>query len=438
MTGDAGPMSLSGAGCVFAETDIEWKVMRTTRKTHGAAALFTLLFLLSYPARSQVVVGQYEDEAPVRSWNNFGLLTAQATAMGGSRFALAGDASVSLCNPAALTRLPKFTVTLNGSLNRASFFRYALVNTGPLFTAGNVTIQIYSWDYAGLSYSFRGWHIALNLALTEYYYRPGMTATSSFGGQAYRTLEFEQEGVLQTINFAAARKIGSRLSIGLGFNLFRGFLDRLVGEKYEYSGITITDTVQNDFSGFALNGGVIWDATGNVSLAAVFRAPYTKKAESRSVRSFISPETDLSSVDDASGSYRQPLILGAGVHYKITPNLRVASDLSFFNWGRYSVDSFGEKLDRPFKNVLKFSIGAEYLGSIRLFGKEARLPLRIGFSYDPQPVAEPGVRYVYGSLGTGLHSGRFSVDLAALIGREFGTGNDLGVQKFVLTVSYKQ
>ncbi|MBN1222868.1 MAG: hypothetical protein JXB23_06435 [Candidatus Aminicenantes bacterium] len=400
--------------------------------------LVSSLFLLSSLARSQVVVGQYEDEAPVRTWNNLGILTAPAAAMGETRFALARDSSVSLSNPALLTRLPKFTVTLNGSLNRTSFFRYSLVNTGAVSTSENITLQVYSWDYAGLSYSFKGWSIALNLALTEYYYRPEIFARFTFEGQTYQTLWFEQEGTLQTINFSLARKINDRLAFGLGFNIISGSTDKSVEDKDLFPQVTISDAVRHDFSGFYLNGGIVFDATESLVLAAVFRAPYTKKSESESARRFLSPEVSLASDAAAEGAYEQPLVIGLGAHCKITRELSLASDLSFFNWRHYAARSFEEDLRRDFKNVLKIGAGLEYRTSFRLFSKDVRMPLRIGFTYDPQPVREPDVHYVYIALGTGMHMGRFSVDVAALIGRESGSGNDLSAQKFVLSVSYRQ
>ncbi len=51
------------------------------------ALLFILILLILFPAapaHAQLVLGQYQDEAPLRTWNIFGPLTASQTAMGGS------------------------------------------------------------------------------------------------------------------------------------------------------------------------------------------------------------------------------------------------------------------------------------------------------------------------------------------------------------------
>jgi len=412
--------------------------MKKGKPIFGLLLLAGSFLLLPSLALSQVVTGQYEDEAPMRTWNNLGILTAPAVAMGETQFAIARDCSAALTNPALLSRLPKFSVTINGSLNRASFFRYSLINTGAITTAENIALRVYSWDYAGLSYAFRGWSVALSLALTEYYHRPGVLARATFEGQTYQTLEFGQEGTLRILNFSFARKISSRLALGLGFNFLRGYNDKFVEDKDLFSQVTISDSVKNDFSGFFLNGGLVFDAAEKLTLGLLFRTPYTKKSDSRSERRFLSPAASISSDAAAENTFKQPLVIGAGVCYWFSGNFCVASDLSFFNWRNYEVTAFEEELKRTFKNVLKFGAGLEYRGSIRLFGKEAGMPLRAGFSFDPQPIREPGTSYAYVSLGTGLHLGRFSLDLAALIGEENGSGNDLSAQKFVVSVSYRQ
>jgi hypothetical protein len=88
------------------------------------ACLVPFLFLL-FPcqARPQLVLGQYEDEAPVRTWNTLGIELAPSLACGGARTAAAWDASAALVNPALLCGLPKLTVTANGSRTSASMFR---------------------------------------------------------------------------------------------------------------------------------------------------------------------------------------------------------------------------------------------------------------------------------------------------------------------------
>ena len=399
--------------------------------------LAVFLLYLPNPVWPQLVVGQYEDEAPMRTWNNIGVITTPAVSMGETQFTLARDCSVSLTNPALLSRLPKFTITVNGVLNRASFFRYSLVNTGALTSQDNIPIIVYALDYLGASYSFKGWTVALNFAILEYYYRPGVHLQTTYEGQIYQTLNFNQDGVLSTINFSLARKISDRFSLGLGLNLVGGWLEKTVDENFVFDDFILEDTVKHDFTGFYVNGGIVYDVTDRLTLGAMFRTPYTKKSDSESQRLYRSSLVTISSDATAKNTYKQPLVLGIGASYQFSKNFLLASDLTYFNWSNYEVFSFDEKLTRNFKNILKISAGAEYWGSFRLFGKPVKAPLRIGFTYDPQPIKEPNVHYLYLTFGTGFHVGRFSVDLGAMLGKEYGSGDNLSAQKLVVTINYQ-
>jgi len=396
-----------------------------------------LLLYLPNPVWPQLVIGQYEDEAPMRTWNNLGIVTTPAVSLGETQFTLARDCSVSLTNPALLSRLPKFTITVNGALNRASFFRYSLVNTGALTSQENISVFIYALDYLGASYSFKGWTVGLNFALLEYYYRPGVRLETTYEGQIYHTLDFNQDGVLSTINFSLARKISDRFSLGLGVNFVGGWLDKTVDENFVFDNFIIQDTVKHDFTGFYMNGGIVYDATDKLTLGAMFRTPYTKKSDSESQRLYRSSLVTISSDTSAKNTYKQPLVLGIGMSYKFSKNFLVASDLTYFNWSNYEVYSFDEQLTRNFKNTLKIGVGTEYWGSFRLFGKTVKAPLRIGFTYDPQPIKEQNVHYLYLTFGTGFHVGRFSVDLGAILGKEFGSGDNLSAQKLVISINYQ-
>jgi len=396
-----------------------------------------LLLYLPNPVWPQFVVGQYEDEAPMRTWNNIGIITTPGVSMGETQFTLARDCSASLTNPALLSRLPKFTITVNGAITRASFFRYSLINTGALTSQENISLLVYALDYLGASYSFKGWTVALNFAILEYYYRPGVHLESTYEGQIYHTLNFNQDGVLSTINFSLARKISDRFSLGIGVNFVGGWLEKTVDEQYVFDDFILNDVVKHNFTGVYVNGGIVYDVTGKLTLGVMFRTPYTKKSNSESHRLYRSSAVSIPSDAEAKNTYKQPLVIGIGVSYKLSENFRIASDLGYFGWSSYEAFSFDEKLTRDFKNTLKIGAGAEYWSSFRLFGKPARAPLRIGFTYDPQPVKEPSVHYLYLTFGTGLHVGRFTVDLGAMVGREYGSGDNLNAQKFVVTINYQ-
>jgi long-subunit fatty acid transport protein len=420
------------------------KMKSSTSATSGAFVidifliLFFLLLLLPSSGWTQVVIGQYLDEAPFKTWNNIGVLTASAVGLGETQFTLAQDSSVALTNPALLSRLPKFTVSLNGSFARATFHKYSIINTGAVTSTGTIDVGIIALDYAGASVRFRRFTLALSFGLLEYYYRPGVRVESNYEGNLYHTLEFNQDGALRTINFALAYKISDRLSAGIGANFIKGVLDKSVEERYYVTEVTQEDKDSSDYSGFYINGGVVYDLSDRVTVAAMIRTPYTKKAVSESLIRYESHYVEIRTEAKAEdNTYKQPLVIGVGANYKLSDGFIVASDLTYFDWSSYTVKYYEEELDRDFRDVVKVSAGAEYWGNFQLFGKEWRYPLRLGFNYDPQPIKDLSIHYLYLSVGTGVRVGRFSVDLSGMFGKEYGSGDNLSAQKVVLTLSYR-
>jgi long-subunit fatty acid transport protein len=417
---------------------VSWRFFTGIFQSLIFVLIFLFLVLIFFPSSglAQLKIGQYVDEAPVRTWNNIGVLTAPAIGLGETQFTLARDNSVALTNPALLSRLPKFTVSLNGSVTRATFLKYSLINTGAVTTRGAIDVGILALDYAGASIRLGGITLALSFGLLEYYYRPGVRVESNYEGNLYQTLDFDQDGALQTINFAIAYRISDRLSAGIGANFVNGVLDKSVEEQNYVSEVIQEDKDSSDYSGFYVNGGVVYDVSEKVTVAAMFRTPYTKKAVSESLiryeSNYAEVRTEAKAEDNA---YKQPLVIGVGANYKISDRFLVASDLTFFNWSSYTVTYYEEELDRDFRDVVKVSAGAEYWGDFRLFGKEWRFPLRLGFNYDPQPMKDPNIHYLYLAVGTGFRVGRFSVDVSGMFGKEYGSGDSLNAQKIVLSLS---
>ncbi len=171
----------------------------------------------------------------------------------------------------------------------------------------------------------------------------------------------------------------------------------------------------------------------------VFRLPYTRKADSNSSYRYLSPRgnTDIS-IDAAAGNdYKQPLVVGLGLNYQFSPNLRLASDISFFNWDNYEIIYFEEKIERRFKNIIQIGTGLEYVSAFVLFGQTITSPLRVGFMYDPQPMRDPSSSYYYLTVGTGLQWGKLALNAGAFLGQESGSGNSLRARKFSLSFSFE-
>ena len=406
--------------------------------TQRLTSLVCIGILLSVSAWAQLNIGQYEDEAPFRTWNTFGISTASASGMGETQYALVADSSASLVNPARLTALPGFSFTLHGSFTAASFDKYSIVNTGVLITQGNSAMGIYGIDFAGLTLAYKRWALGITIGLLENYDRPSQNPDYQYEGEVLYLLDFEQTGYLRNYNLSIARKIGSWLSLGAGVNYVSGSMEKSIVENMYYSGVTISDIKNHEFQGFYVNGGIVADVAEKLTIAAVFRTPYTKKADSENKLRYDSSRgnTDIRLEVSAENSYRQPFVLGAGVDYRFSPKLRMASDVTYFNWSSYSVSYFTEEIKREFRNTLKISGGLEYTGSLRLFKQNIRVPLRAGMIYDPQPVKIPRTHYVYYTLGVGIHWQRLHLDAGAMLGSEKGSGGSLYGRKFSFSLSY--
>lgn len=399
--------------------------------------LFLLLvfFLPSY-SWPQMTLGQYEDEAPFRTWNTFGITTAPSLGLGETRLTFASDCSVALSNPALLGLLPKVTITLNSSLTSASLFKYSLINTGVFHIPGNVPLSLLAFDFAGASLRVKSWTFGLSISLVETYHRPRAIAE-------YPTysLSFNQEGELKNINFSAGRKIFGRIAAGIGLNFVYGNLKKDVIDNWTMPPITITDSLSHEFRGFYFNAGLLYELSARIKVAAIFQTPYSKESDSYSLKRYYSPNgnTDIKTEVSARSEYKQPLITGLGLSYQFSPNLRLASDIIFHQWSKYNVIYFEQEgeIERKFKDIVTIGAGIEQLTHVKLFGQDATVPLRAGLSYDPQPMKSPGSSYFYFSLGTGLHWWKFNLDGGALVGKESGSGDSLSAKKFAVSLSFR-
>lgn len=405
---------------------------------HLLAPLFCLFFLSSIPALAQLSVGQYEDEAPFRTWNTLGIPSASALGMGETQFAIVADSTAMVINPARLTSLSRFSFTLDTSYTALSFDKYGVVNTGVLITEGNSSMGVYAVDFAGITLNHKGWAFGISIGLLENYERPLQSPEYAENGEVLYRFEFHQAGILRNFNISFARELGGWLSFGIGVNYVYGSMEKDIVENMFYSGVTITDRKTHDLNGIYVNGGLTADISDKLTVAAVFRTPYTKKAQSKSLLWYDSPRgnTDIRIEAEAENKYGQPLVLGVGAAYRMSHQLRVATDISFFNWSSYSITYFDEEIPREFENIIRVSGGLEYLAEVHLFQQDFQVPLRAGLNYDPQPVKQPSIHYMYYTLGFGLHWKGLHLDAAAMLGSEKGSGHDLYGRKFSISLSY--
>ncbi len=404
-----------------------------------AITIISLFILYPSTLKAQLLLGQYEDEAPLMTWNLLGPASGSIAGMGNVRFTNLTDCSVVLTNPALINKLPKLTLTFNSSIQSAELNKYGFINTGLLHSEENSPITIYAFDLIGISYNLGSWGIAVSQAELENYSRPTAKYESYYQDNLNKYIEYSQKGSLSNLNLSLSKQFNPWISAGIGINFVKGSLERNWEDKNFMPDITITDYKHHDIDGYYINGGLIFNISQDFMLATIFRSPYTRKADSESrLRNFTpAGNTDISIEISHKSSFKQPLVLGAGLNYRISNPLSFALDVSFFNWENYKVNYFGEELNRDFKNTVIINSGIEYVTSIKIFNYLLKVPAWAGFSYDPQPMKKPASKYHYFTTGLGIRGTHFFLDLGLMFGFETGSGDNLKTKKATLTLGFR-
>ena len=349
-----------------------------------------------------------------------------------------------MSNPALLTSLSKFELSVNGSYYATELFKYGPVNTGLFTTEGNIELGQAKPDFAGVAFRLDGWSFALSFSQAESFDRPTASYEESYANSTYHyLLRFTQTGWMRTFNASLARRIGSRISVGIGLNYLSGRLDRELLEQQTPVGYTLQDKKTQTLDGFYVQGGLVAEISDAFKTAVVLRSPYSARAKnSSSVRYTYrymytsSADTDIDLTASSEDTASQPLILGFGMSYRLLPEWILAVDASYFAWSKYTLDYFGERQTREFRDIVRLSAGAEYGTTTRIFGASVQVPFRIGLIYDPQPMKDPRSAYICFTFGNGFHWRRLSLDLGALLGRESGSGNRLAVKRFAVSLGF--
>ena len=93
-------------------------------------------------------------------------------------------------------------------------------------------------------------------------------------------------------------------------------------------------------------------------------------------------------------------------------------------------------MSRDFGPAFKAAVGGEYAAPVRLFKKEASVPLRFGLVYDQQPMRDPQSAYAPLSFGAGLHFHTIRLDVGGQFGSESGSSRSLDVMRISLSLGF--
>lgn len=400
-------------------------------------AVFLLFFFPSLLA-GQTVMGQYEEEAPLRSWNLPWFATAAGLGRADIMTVVGEDPAITMNNPALLHDLPGFSIFLNGSLQKASLFRFALVNTGVLHSANNLWAEVRAVDGSGISWKRGGWAFGLAVAITEYYSRPSVQAESFAANQKVYALSFSQDGFLRNWSLGMARRLSRKWVVGFSLNLASGSFETNTVETWFASGILIEDKKKAKLREISYRLGISGEISDGLRFTLTLEPPHRRHRESRSHYRYeaMAGKTSILITDQAEDYIHRPLIVALGGRYFLGARWQVCLETAFFNWSSYQLTWFEETENRNYQNAFRIAAALENMSSFLIFNRTVSLTTRVGLQLDPQPMKKPRSTYTALSSGFSLRWKSIRLDFGAAWGKEKGSGRSLVAFRSSLALAF--
>jgi hypothetical protein len=399
------------------------------------------LIFLSSLIFSQNNIGQYYDEAPLRTWNVWAPYPSRNAALGDCILALGNQDPLSgMHNPATLKFNDLIALSCSISANSIKLYRYSVVNTGEVIPGVHNTtigpVRYFAIEHFGIGFSVKGINIAVNIAEQENYRRPELDHAYSIstGGR----INALYSGRLRTMNFSFSYPIiKDRLQVGAAFSYLYGnhskdFTLRMpVDENY------IEDILKDEqkLRGSCFHLGLLYKVFQKFHIGFALRTPYDKRADSSVYRECSSSYVIIADSYFSEDYYHQPMVMGLGFSFQPNFDLLLTADLSFFRWKSYQAERFDLPLMRDFQNTLKIGIGIEYILIQKIGGSPFNLPIRIGYVHDPQPAVSPEWNHHYFTVGTGFNLSKLTFDFCAYLGKGGGKDINLYNRRVVATIA---
>jgi long-subunit fatty acid transport protein len=352
----------------------------------------------------------------------------RARSMGGAYIGLADDASAITWNPAGLIQTLDPQISFTGSYikpNSTIDLDYGSYRTGPFRVNDNrfrisyasfvAPIKIKEHQFSASVAYQRLNEFAHADMQNPYIWAPVMY--SGWDSVLVANLQQSITGGLDVINVGFGTLAKGDLAIGMSANIYIG-----TAEEEYYTGAEWMDIrgsgqyaqevrrlfrahslVDADYSGFNLTFGLHY-TYDKLKVGATLKTPFklTRKYEivqndtvweTASSNYVIVQQSDKADfyLTDFKTKYEQPLTLGVGLGYQITPDFTVAADFEWRRFGRTDISyldstfvlSSGEQVEyftdywSGFRNAGEGRVGFEYM-----YRKEAaEFPIRGGFRY---------------------------------------------------------
>jgi len=407
---------------------------------------------------------------------------ARAMGMGGAFIAIADDATAASWNPGGLMQLerPEFSFVFTFDQRRRD------MSSSPNPEADSLH-ELYREDlnYFSVAYPFRAFNKNMIISLNyqrlydlydkmDFNYNYG-DYLAGFGFYNFETrTRFRQAGSIKALAPAFAIQITPQFSFGITFNIWTDDLgfDNEWNVKRDATGTMVAFysiankrqvaqarsvyREENDnFEGFNVNIGFLWDITRVVTLGAVLKTPFTADID-RETYTFNSTSSFGVGTAQKQALFKKdsieidfPLSYGIGLAFRLSDKLTCAVDIYRTHWSDFWVKGDGgssspitgkARRDSHVHDTTQVRIGCEYLFVL----ERTIIPLRLGAFYDPSPSEKAPDDYFGCSIGTGIMLyNRILLDCAYIYrwGRDVGgdmiglPGTDYDVDQHQLYIS---
>ena len=385
---------------------------------------------------------------------------ARAVGMGGAFIAIADDATAASWNPAGLIQLESPEISIVGAFTNNSEDIFSQSHPEADTTGKTDGSNL---NYLSATYPFSLFDLNMVASLNYqrlYEFNRNFDYHFNLDGGAITTSEdrhYSQDGYLGAMGLAYAIQVAPSLSLGATINFwtdnlgwrngwtetftsqskatitippfppFISFHDKYIMDKY------------SDFTGENFNFGLLWEVTGNLTVGAVLKTPFTASIHHESIEETtqknaagnIIASSRINTFEDVT--LDMPLSYGMGIAWRVSDALSFDLDIYKTHWSDYILtDSQGNKFspidgryeaDSDVSDTIQVRMGTEYLFINP--NKKIVIPLRAGVFYDPEPFQDDNKDFYGVSIGSGIAYKKIVFDIAYQLrwGKNVDTGN---------------
>ncbi len=286
---------------------------------------------------------------------------ARAAGMGYAFTGIADDATAISWNTAGLTQLYTMEASVVG--------RFSFGTLGTDYSVADIETERsskFQVNFASFVVPFKAgdYNVVGGVAFRKYIdFTDKITFKASEGLETFESTE-EYTGGINAITPAIGVQFNEMLSFGAGINILTGSLEYETSDDFSFS----DDTWSNDFSGTAIDLGVLVKPNQQLSLGANFNLPYTLTIEEEGY------ETDVNI----------PFFFSIGLGYRASDKLLLAADYGSRPWSSAEVEFEGGSEEVGMEDANSVHFGLEYLAE----SGDSFMPLRLGFYTQPTPATD--------------------------------------------------